>query len=715
MYKLRKIRSRKSLYNLSTEYKRKLERTIHVSHHEMLNIAKTKRQFVKKNVSTLNHDSINSSAMQEFQTVELAGDSSVIKCDVTNDLNLNNTLDLTNENKDLKKSKDIEESLFSENMNFEEQLASVFVKTKITHVQAKEILKLLKIHPCFSNLPNDPRTILNCPRTSCSIDEIADGHYLHLGFEEGIKSILKITSLDMIPNNLEIDFHIDGVSLYDASNFQMYPIQIRIANIYQSKPEIVGIWKGMSKPTSAVELLKPFVNDVLKVRNNNGIIFHGRKLTFSLRCFIADAVCRAFVLGHQGHKSRVPCSKCWIIGESIRQGVMVYSGIEHRLRTNEEYIACLDGEHHIEGESSIARLSINLVKQTVFDYMHLVCLGVMEKIFLAIINGKYASSAKISSSSAKILSDRLELMKQFCPKEFARKPINIAKHRTFKATEHRQILLYTGPVIFLGLMNEAMYLHFLLLHSAIRILVDAVCSRNTIMINKAEVMLKIFVKRVAEHYGVEFISYNVHGLLHLSDDVRNYGPLDSFSAFPYENNMRYFRKMCRKPNQHLQQIANRRYEEKMHLHRTYPLINDSIKVSGVHKNGLILTVGSQYRNCFQYRNLSYKKFFLSLNGRDDTIILEDSSICILQNILKDNKKYYLIVKRFNKVTNFFNTLVPSSEIGIFHCSLLSHELIVINLDQVVGKCFKLPLCDNIDQTRNSNCDYVIATILSSCN
>lgn len=187
----------------------------------------------------------------------------------------------------------------------------------------------------------------------------------------------------------------------------------------------------------------------------------------------------------------------------------------------------------------------------------------MEKIFLAVVDGKYASSAKLSPTLIKTLSTRLEIAKKFCPKEFARKPINITKHRIFKATEHHQILLYTGPVVFCRLLNETMYLHFLLLHSAIRILVDVVSSSNVTSINKAEIMLRIFVQRASEHYGIEFLSYNIHALLHLVNDVNNFGPLDSFSAFPYENNMTYFRRIIRKPNQHLQQIVNRRYEEKL--------------------------------------------------------------------------------------------------------------------------------------------------------
>jgi len=59
-------------------------------------------------------------------------------------------------------------------------------------------------------------------------------------------------------------------------------------------------------------------------------------------------------------------------------------------------------------------------------------------------------------------------------------------------------------------MNEATYLCFLLLYSAMRILVDSISSRETETINKAEIMLKIFVKRIPEHYGLEFVSYNVN-------------------------------------------------------------------------------------------------------------------------------------------------------------------------------------------------------------
>ena len=36
-------------------------------------------------------------------------------------------------------------------------------------------------------------------------------------------------------------------------------------------------------------------------------------------------------------------------------------------------------------------------------------------------------------------------------------------------------------------------------------------------------------------YGNDTLDYNVHGLFHLAQDVRWFGPLESFSAFSFES------------------------------------------------------------------------------------------------------------------------------------------------------------------------------------
>jgi len=102
------------------------------------------------------------------------------------------------------------------------------------------------------------------------------------------------------------------------------------------------------------------------------------------------------------------------------------------------------------------------------------------------------------------------------------------------------------PVVTYNILKQEEYTHFLLLHVAIRILISA--SPFEAYLNFADCALQKFVIRSEHLYGPIFTFYNIHGLIHLINDVRRLGPLDSFSVFPYENNMVMFRKFCRKPN-----------------------------------------------------------------------------------------------------------------------------------------------------------------------
>ena len=54
--------------------------------------------------------------------------------------------------------------------------------------------------------------------------------------------------------------------------------------------------------------------------------------------------------------------------------------------------------------------------------------------------------------------------------------------------------------------------------------------------------------------------YSVHGLIHIAEDVKRFGPLDSYSAFPFENYLGHLKQLLRKPQSPLQQI--RRVEER---------------------------------------------------------------------------------------------------------------------------------------------------------
>jgi len=156
------------------------------------------------------------------------------------------------------------------------------------------------------------------------------------------------------------------------------------------------------------------------------------------------------------------------------------------------------------------------------------------------------------------------------PREFARKPRSFNEIMRWKATELRQFMLYTGPVVlknvlylylfskikFLLLLPDSLYQNFLLFSVAMTILLShQLCGQ---VCSYAKQLLVVFVENMKALYGKEMIVYNVDGLIHLADDARNFGPLDNFSSFPFDNTLKVIKKLIHKPNFPLQQLAKER-------------------------------------------------------------------------------------------------------------------------------------------------------------
>jgi len=176
--------------------------------------------------------------------------------------------------------------------------------------------------------------------------------------------------------------------------------------------------------------------------------------------------------------------------------------------------------------------------------MHQGCLGVMKKMMVDFwLEGNLAT--KLSQNKKCQLSQRLLELQSQIPIDFQRTTRSIADISKWKATEYRLYLLYVGPVVSQQVLEKRYYNHFLLLHTACRILSsDNFCLKYNF---QAKVYLNNFVMLTKQYYNTQSLIINIHS--HLADDVKNMKySLSNYTTFPFENLLGKMKKLLRSGN-----------------------------------------------------------------------------------------------------------------------------------------------------------------------
>ena len=332
--------------------------------------------------------------------------------------------------------------------------------------------------------------------------------------------------------------------------------------------------------------------------------------------------------------------------------------------------------------------------------MHLVCLGCMKKLLYMWVFIR--SNRRLRQWEIQKISKRLHFTRNYIPVEFQRKPRPLQDLKYWKATEFRQLLLYTGPMILNNILPPIIFSHFNTLHVAIRILSSDILVQREDLLNYAEELLSHFVRSLSILYGEQNVSYNMHGLLHLVEDVRRFGKLDNFSAFKFENFMQNLKKWMRKGEKPLQQLVRRYTEFKINSGRHTKTQDTGIICSNrsEHNNGPLL------ENCSspQYRAATVAGFKLDVKKEADKCF---GLICG-EIVLIDNVAYcsvtdepVIIGKKFKTKRNFYETPCESSVVDEHVVTNLS-GLKMWPLKNIVKKYMILPL---------GNDEYMISSLL----
>lgn len=559
---------------------------------------------------------------------------------------------------------------------------------KIHHNKATALLKVLNTFTGIK-FPKDSRTIVNTPQNT-KIESMKSGEYCHLGLKEAVIRIIKklIENKLLINNENKVNLFVstDGAPIGKSSGLSMWPI-LCSPTIFHFV-QVIGIFLGEKKPDDSNDFFFMFVKEGQELINN-GLVYNQIKYEIKIKALICDTPAKSFALHTKYHSGFNSCTKCTIYGQVINNTVCFPNEVpEPQLRTDDDFLNVKYSEQFCDDyqkkETILKNLNFGLVSGVPLDYMHLVCLGVMKKLLLLWLRGplKYRLSYKDIN---KISEDLISIRKSI-PSEFQRKTRSLKFLKIWKATEFRNFLLYVGPIVLKKVLHEKAYEHFLMLHVAIRLLADSNFVKDPNNIQCADDLLQRFVVYFEKLYGKQYVSFNVHNLKHLAADVKKYGALDKFSAFQFESYICALKRLIRKGDKPLQQIARRLHEFDHEITGKSKILYKNIFLK-CHHHGL-LTDDRIYVN-------EYKKMFTALfnidcsDGKNDCVLLKDNTIVRILNLAESiDKKFYIIGEKLLPTENLYELPYSSSLLNITEVHK-SNTLNSWDCNTILCKMFKI--------------------------
>ncbi len=240
----------------------------------------------------------------------------------------------------------------------------------MTHVAINDFLELFL--ELGHDVNKDARTILGTTR------DTSDKNFEHFGLVRGL--VKKIRSgVGQNVHQLYLQINIDGIPLYNSSGTQFWPILGRITNGVDTRPFVISVYCGPSKPPDLSTFLNPFL-DEMKQLEQRSLRVDGRSFHVLLKSIVCDAPARSFVKMIKAHTGKFVCERCVQRGVKIG-GPFTYPNMKATLRNNASFRRQTNKPHHT-GTSPFTELKLDMINGFPLDYMHLVCLGVVKKLLL---------------------------------------------------------------------------------------------------------------------------------------------------------------------------------------------------------------------------------------------------------------------------------------------------------------------------------------------
>ena len=312
---------------------------------------------------------------------------------------------------------------------------------------------------------------------------------------------------------------------------------------------LVGVIPGPKEPSLHVNTyLNPLVEElnklwngvILKSHNNNSIVVRA-----ALLCVSADIPASRKACGFVGHNATKACSKCLLTFPTASFGEKPdYSNFdktkwtprtnaEHRVNA-ERHNMCntqaarkdIEREHGVRYSALLKLPYFDAVRMCVIDPMHNLLLGTAKHI-----TEIWKTRSILSSSQFEVIQEKVDGI--VTPSDLGRLPFKISSG--FSGFTADQWKNWVTSYSLIALKDLLPWQHYNCWHLFVKICF--ILCRRTIsepQLQEVDKLIEEFCESYKTLYGSDACTINIHLHGHLTNCIRDFGPVYAFWCFSYE-------------------------------------------------------------------------------------------------------------------------------------------------------------------------------------
>jgi hypothetical protein len=380
--------------------------------------------------------------------------------------------------------------------------------------------------------------------------------------------------VNLSKSDITLTINSDGMQKFKSSYGSIWcilayinelPSKIRFREII-----VTAIWFGKNEPCMQT-FFKPLVSELQELQNGFTWIYNNTEILTRVYaiCCCVDSKARAPILNMSQFNGYYSCIWCYHPGKNVKTTLNKRGTVKFPIVNNDHYKDRVDNEVRtdmanatinntrecgMKGYSILSRIpQFDLVRGVVVDGMHCLNLGVTKALITLWLNGKVGSVYRLSKNSIQVMDGYLQ--KLCVNRTIHRSPRKISDFCHWKASEYKNFLLYYSLPLLFNILPALYHDHLILFVSSIFLLSQDKISDEDLLI--AERNLNEFVIQYQELYGEEHMTYNVHQLLHITQSVKDLGPLWAHSCYSFESYNGIVLKQVNGPKSVVSQITHR--------------------------------------------------------------------------------------------------------------------------------------------------------------